>query len=202
MEERQSMEKTRRPPLVVRGARVVLRKVGYARADIAEFMCNMVGSIPSHTIRLFLYRRAFGIKIGRDSSIHFRCRFYRPSGVSIGNNCVIGHCCFLDGRDGVVLGNNVNLAGETAIFTQEHDPQSSMFDAVGGPVTIGDYAFTGSRALILPGVSVGEGAGVAAGAVVTKDVPEYTIVGGVPARKIGERNRNLEYQLKYAKLLH
>lgn len=196
------MEQKRRPPLVVRGARVILRKIGYAGADVSEFFCNMVGSIPSHSIRLFLYRRVFRIRIGRDSSIHFRCRFYHPSGVSMGNNCVIGHCCFLDGREGLTLGSNVNLAGETAIYTQEHDPQSPVFGAVGGPVNIGDYAFTGSRALILPGVTVGKGAGVAAGAVVTKDVAEFTIVGGVPARVIGERTRDLEYQLKYAKLLH
>lgn len=169
---------------------------------MAEFFCSMTGSIPSHNVRLLLYRKVFGIKIGKHSNLHFGCRFYNPRGVVIGDNCVIGHCCFLDGREGLKIGNNVNIAGETAIYTQEHDPQSPDFGAVGGQVTLEDYTFTGSRALILPGVTIGKGAGVAAGAVVTKDVGEYEIVGGVPAKKIGERTRDLSYQPKYAKLLH
>ncbi len=66
---------------------------------------------------------------------------------------------------------------------------------------IGDYVFIGPRAIILPGVKIGRGAVVAAGAVVTKDVPEFSIVGGVPAKQIGERkNKNLTYRLGRARL--
>lgn len=196
------MHENTKPHIIVRGVRLVCRHIGYVTCDVVEFFCNLCGSIPSHRIRLFLYRRVFGIAIGKDSSLHFGCRFYNPRGVKIGDNCVIGHCCFLDGRMGLVIGNNVNLAGETAIYTLEHDPNSPTFEAVGGQVKLEDYVFTGSRALILPGVLIAKGAGIAAGAVVTKSVNEYDIVGGVPAKKIGERAKDLKYQLRYAKLLH
>lgn len=183
-------------------ANALRRRLAVYGVDVAEYFCGWVGRIRSHRVRLFLYRHLFGVRIGKHSSIHYGCQFYRPGGVSIGDNCVIGHCCFLDGRKGIEIHDNVSIAGETAIFTLQHDPQSSSFAAVGGPVVVEDYVFTGSRATILPNVTVGKGAGIAACAVVTKDVDEYTIVGGVPARKIGERNRDLSYQLRYAKLLH
>lgn len=192
----------KRAPLPVRAWRYFAWRLKSAGKDLCEAFCAGVGRVPSHKLRVFLYRSCFGIKIGKQSSIHFGCRFYNPSGVEIGDNCVIGHCCLLDGREGLNIGSNVNIAGETLIFTQEHDPQCSQFGAVGGPVVIKDYVFTGSRTIILPGVTVGKGAGIAAGAVVTKDVEEYAIVGGVPARKIGERTRDLQYNLNYAKLFH
>ena len=67
-----------------------------------------------------------------------------------------------------------------------HDP---LFPEVLAPVTVCDYAWVGSRAMILPGVTVGEGAVVAAGAVVTRDVAPYSVVAGVPARPVGTRSR-------------
>jgi maltose O-acetyltransferase len=64
-------------------------------------------------------------------------------------------------------------------------------------VVIGDHAWIGYRALVLPGVTIGEGGVVAAGAVVTKDVPPYAIVAGNPARVVGQRTRDLTYELDY-----
>ncbi len=64
-------------------------------------------------------------------------------------------------------------------------------------MVIGDRAYVATRATILPGTVIGEGAVVAAGAVVTKDVPAFAIVGGVPAKVIGERTQNLDYSLDY-----
>jgi acetyltransferase-like isoleucine patch superfamily enzyme len=81
----------------------------------------------------------------------------------------------------------------------EHDPQSGTYTTQGGPVVIEDYAWVSCRVVILPGVTIGRGAVVAAGSVVTKDVAPYTIVGGVPAKKIGDRNRDLTYTLDYHK---
>ncbi len=192
----------KRPNKIVRGLRYFKWKLHYIGRDFMDAWCASTGRIPSHILRKFLYRRVFGIRIGRQSNIHFGCRFYNPRGVTIGDNCVIGHMCFLDGRDGLTIGNNVNIAGETAIYTQEHDPNASDFGAIGAPVVFGDYSFTGSRALVLPGVTIGKGAAVAAGAVVTKDVGEFEIVGGVPAKKIAERSRDLSYNLDFAKLFH
>jgi acetyltransferase-like isoleucine patch superfamily enzyme len=94
-----------------------------------------------------------------------------------------------------VIGRNVNLSSEVLIRTAQHDYQSPDFKTVFHPVKIEDYVWLGPRCIILPGVTVGEGAVVAAGAVVTKDVEPYTLVGGVPAKKIGERPKNLQYTL-------
>lgn len=188
--------------MLERAISALRRRLAYLGYCLSEYLCGCTGRIRSHSIRLLLYRHAFGMKIGRHSSIHAGCEFYKPSGVTIGDNCVVGHRCFLDGRKGITIGNNVNIAGETAVYTLQHDPRSPSFAAVGGPVVIQDYVFTGSRALILPGVHVGKGAGIAAGAIVTKDVEEYVIVGGAPARKIGDRERDLVYTLHCAKLLH
>ena len=189
-----------RPPKPIRVLRHFGAKLGCVGSDFMEYLFLLAGRIPSHMIRLFLYRRVFGVRIGRDSSVHAGCRFYSPRGVSIGSNCIIGYGCFLDGREGLHIHDNVSIAGEVAIYTQEHDPDSPDFACQGGPVVFEKYAFTGSRALVLPGVTVGEGAGIAAGAVVTKDVAPYTIVGGVPAKYIRDRSRDLKYNLKYSRL--
>ena len=161
------------------------------------YFAFLVGQIPSHFFRLCVYRYLLGVKIGRASSVHWHTRFYAPHGVSIGNHSIIGNDVFLDGRFGIIIGDNVNIGGETAIFTAEHDPNDPDFAMVGSHVTIEDYVYIGSRSTILPGVHLAKAAVVAAGAVVTKDVPEYTIVGGVPARKIGERRRDLRYKLNF-----
>jgi maltose O-acetyltransferase len=172
----------------------------WAAAQLRGFVLYfafLVGQVPWHAFRLFVYRHLLGVKIGRHSSVHWRTRFYAPHGITIGNHSILGNDVFLDGRFGLTIGDNVNIGGETAIFTAEHDPNDPDFAMVGAPVVIHDYVYVGSRSTILPGVRLDRGAVVAAGAVVTKDVPEYTIVGGVPAHKIGERRRDLRYQLNY-----
>lgn len=162
------------------------------------FSVALVGYIPSHILRRAIYRVVFGIRIGRQSSIHWKARFRKPSKLVIGNNCVIGEFVMIDARSGVVIGNNVNIAGEVVIYTKEHDPDSPTFEVKGGPVTIDDYAYIGARVVILPDVHIGQGAVVATGAVVTKDVAPYHIVGGVPARFIKERNHDLRYKLNFS----
>ena len=192
--------------------------------DFWVYLATLLGYIPSHTIRLFFYRHFFRIKIGLDSSIHWRAEFNLPSGVSIGHNTIIGNDAFLDGRMkrqtnggktslGVYLkeffaptkrplaiGNNVSIAGEVRIYTMEHDIDDPMFGAVGAPVVIEDYVVIGSRVTILPGVTIGKGAVVASGAVVTKDVAPYSVVGGVPAKYIKDRTKDLRYTLKFFRL--
>lgn len=157
-----------------------------------------LGHVPSHRLRDFFYRRA-GVTLPRSSSIHWRAEFYHPGGVVIGENCIVGDTCFLDGRDGITLGRNVNIGSRVSIYTRQHAVDSPTFAEVGGPVVVGDYAWIASHAIVLPGVTIGEGAVVAAGAVVTKDVAPYTLVGGNPARFIRNRERGLTYQLRYAK---
>ena len=162
------------------------------------FLVALVGYVPSHILRNIAYRFLFRMRIGRQSSIHWRARFRKPSGLVIGNNCIVGEFAMIDARSGVEIRNNVNIAGEVAIFTKEHDPDSPTFDVKGGAVIIDDYVYIGSRVVILPGVHIGYGAVVATGAVVTRDVAPYHIVGGVPAKFIKERNHDLHYTLDFA----
>jgi acetyltransferase-like isoleucine patch superfamily enzyme len=157
----------------------------------------LVGRVPNHRFRLTCYRKVFGIKIGSNTSWHWRSRFFAPAGIIVGKDSIVGNDCFLDGRRGVRVGNSVNIGGNVQIFTLEHDPDSRTFGTKGGPVVIEDFSYIATNAIILPGVTVGRGAVVAAGAVVTKDVEPYAIVGGVPARRIGERRRDLDYKLRF-----
>lgn len=161
------------------------------------FAAFLVGRVPFHRLRLISYRKIFRMKIGTGSSIHWRAVFFAPEGVRVGNNTIIGNDCFLDGRRVLTIGNNVNIGGHVQIFTLEHDPQSPTFGVQGGPVIVEDYVYVASRATVLPGVTLGRGSVVAAGAVVTKDVEPFKIVGGVPAREIGDRQQGIDYTLNF-----
>jgi acetyltransferase-like isoleucine patch superfamily enzyme len=101
----------------------------------------------------------------------------------------------LDARSGLTIGENVNLSNEVMIWSLHHDYNDPDFAAIGAPVIIEDYAWLCSRCIILPGVTIGKGAVVAAGAVVSRNVLPYTVVGGIPAKVIASRSSNLTYQL-------
>jgi len=105
----------------------------------------------------------------------------------------------LDGRKYPIrIGCDVSIGPEATLITLEHDPQSASFADRGGNVSIGDRAWICYRAIILPGVTIGEGAVVAAGAIVTKDVDPYTIVAGSPAKPVGTRTKDLRYRCEFA----
>ncbi len=153
-----------------------------------------------HTARQLVFRLA-GVKIGRGSAIHMGARFFEPKGIRIGDDTIIGFRSFLDGRAPLTIGNHVDLASEVMIYNAEHNLESRQFEARQEPVNIGDYVFVGPRVIILPGVTIGRGAVIAAGAVVTKDVNDFAIVGGVPAKEIGQRPvKDLNYKLGRARL--
>lgn len=168
--------------------------------DVELMLLRWAGHIPIHSVRRFFYRLA-GVKIGRASAIHMWCNFFNPAGVEIGEDTIIGDHAFLDGRAPLKIGNNVDIASYVMIYNSEHDVNSDDFHATYGPVTIGSHVFIGPGVIIQPGVTIGKGAVVAAGAVVVHDVGEFTMVGGVPAVKIGERkNKDLHYKLGRARL--
>lgn len=168
--------------------------------DFKLMILRGVGNIPSHLVRLFVYR-LFGIKIGKDSRIHMWVNFFNPKNIEIGEGTIIGDRAFLDGRARLVIGNHVDIASQVLIYNSQHEINSEDFHAIEKEVVIEDYVFIGPRVIILPGVKIGKGAVVGAGAVVAKDVPPFTIVGGVPAQKIGERkNKNPHYRLGRARL--
>lgn len=107
--------------------------------------------------------------------------------LSTGRNCLVSWGCYLDLQEKITIGDRVGLSPQISIITSSHAVGSS-YNRVGDlqalPVVIKDGVWIGVRCTILPGVTIHEGAVVAAGAVVTKDVPANTIVGGVPAKVI------------------
>ena len=168
--------------------------------DLELLLLTWTGLVPLHSFRLLIYKSA-GINIGKGSKIHIGARFFYPENIVIGKGTIIGDNVFLDGRAKLIIGDHVDIASQVMILNSEHDINSADFHPIEGPVEIGDYVFIGPRAIILPGVRLGKGAIIAAGAVVTKNVEDYRIVGGVPAEVIGERKaKDLNYKLGRARL--
>lgn len=181
----------------------VINKILYRLASILlefeVFVLHLVGNVPSHHVRRFFYRLG-GVKIGKGSALHMGIRFYNPQNIEIEKDSIIGEGTVLDGRGKLTIGNHVDIATEVMIYNAEHDVNAEHFAAIESvavdSVIIEDYVFIGARAIILPGVTIRRGAVVGAGAVVTKDVEEFTIVGGAPAKLIGERkDKNPHYKL-------
>src|ERR1035437_1081697 len=170
--------------------------------DLRLYFCNyIVSHIPSRCLRMAFYRRVMGFNLGARTSIFLNCRFDCARGLAIGTPSVINQGCRLDSRGGLTIGNNVFISEEVCILTADHDPKSPDFKGRPRPVVIEDYVFIGTRAMILPGVTVHRGAIVAAGAVVSRDVQALDIVGGIPARSIGTRNPVLSYTTEYTRFL-
>lgn len=155
-----------------------------------------IGEIPSHHIRNFIYRYIFHVHLSENAVIYYGAEIRDHSKLYIGKGSIIGDKAILDARNGIEIGENVNFSSQVNIWTEQHDHRDSMFRCNSDDsfrVKIGNRAWIGPNVIILHSVTIGEGAVVAAGAVVTNDVAPFTIVGGVPAKKIGERNNNLTY---------
>lgn len=121
--------------------------------------------------------------------------------ISLGNNVRIGERSRLSAVGGITIGNNVSLGPEVLIWSSNHNyysPESLPFDRNSKlkPVKIEDNVWIGARACIAPGVTIGEGAVIAMGAVVTKDVPPCAVVGGNPAKVLKYRDIEKYNQLK------
>jgi len=156
-----------------------------------------LGRFPSRTLRK-CYLRAWLGNFGAGTGVQMGCRFLHGRKVHLGQRNVINFGCMFDGRKfHIRTGHDVSIGPNATILTLGHDPQSPDMADRGGDVVIGNRVWIGYGALILPGLKIGDGAVVGAGAVVTKDVEAFAIVAGNPARKIGERNRELGYELRF-----
>lgn len=144
-----------------------------------------------------LFLLCFGIKIPISSSIHRGCKFFHIGKFSIGKNSVINFGCYLDNRRGILIGSNTAIAHNTKIYTLGHNIHSPKFETKGAPVTIGDNCFIFSNVMIMPGVTIEDGAVILPGSIVTKNVPAYSVYGGVPAKYIRDRNKKIDYKLNY-----
>ena len=157
-----------------------------------------VGLIPSHHIRDFIYKYIFKVKIGKKSVIYYGAEIRNHSKLIIGNGSIIGDKAILDARNGIEIGDNVNFSTRVQIWTEQHDHKDSNFACTSDQsykVVVHNRAWIGPDVIILHSVEIGEGSVIAAGAVLTKNVPPFEIWAGIPAKKIGERNKNLSYNL-------
>lgn len=154
---------------------------------------DIIAYIPCWRLRKMSYKLK-GMKIGTHTTINLHTMTKDIGKISIGNFSHINRGVILDGRGGLIIGNNVSISFNSVIMTGGHDPNSVCFQGRFLPIIIEDYVWVGVNATILQGVKIGEGAVVAAGAVVTKNVAPYTFVGGVPAKEIGKRRRDLCYK--------
>lgn len=154
-----------------------------------------IGYIPSMRIRLFFYKKLLCSNIKPKAIIYYGAELRAPENLSIGKGSIIGDKAILDSRFGIEIGDNVNLSTGVWIWTAQHDYNSPNFACDGkcGKVKIGNRAWIGPQTMIMPGVTIGEGAVIAGGAIVTKDVDPFTLVAGIPAKKIGERTHLLNY---------
>lgn len=165
---------------------------GYVRYSL-----RIIGSIPSHRFRNFIYKQCFLMNLGKNAVIYGGAEIRAPWNITIGDNTIIGDEAKLDGRNSIIIGNNVNFSTGVWIWTDQHNVNSETFDSLDpalGKVIIEDRVWLGPRTMILPGKIIQEGAVVAGGAVVTKNLESFTIYAGIPAKKIGARNKNLKYE--------
>jgi len=163
-----------------------------------DYLCNyVINRIPFHTLRMSAYR-ALGVRIGTESTLLMSTEMQHCMDLTIGRNTIINPHCLLDGRGGLLIGDNVNISSHVLLVAGKHDIQNGEeFAGFAEQIIVEDYAWICTRATILAGVTIGRGAVVAAGAVVTRSVAPHSVVAGVPARKIGERNPDLKYRLHY-----
>lgn len=138
-----------------------------------------------------LILRMVGFNIGR-GTLFFGTPILTGTGniykrLTIGRDTLVSWGCYLDLQGTITIGDRVGLSPQISVITSSHSvgsPSNRVGELQALPVVIKDGAWIGVRCTILPGVTIHEGAVVAAGAVVTKDVPPNTIVGGVPAKVI------------------
>jgi maltose O-acetyltransferase len=136
-----------------------------------------------------------GMKIDLTAHIMRNCYFTSIKNLSVGKRSIIGHNCVLDAKGGINIGKDVNISSYSKIFTAKHLVNDVNFKGAHNPVTIDNRVWIASNVIILQGIKIGEGAVIAAGSVVTKSIEPFVIAGGVPAKKIGSRNSNIDYKL-------
>ncbi len=151
--------------------------------------------VPANDLRVGLLR-TMGADLGPNVFLFGGSEFIEPWHLRIEGNCHVGRHCQIDARGGITLGRNVVIAGHSLLITADHDIQSPGFEGRLGPIKLGDRVWIASRAVVTRGVTIGEGAVVAAGSVVNRDVEPWTVVGGVPAKPVGRRDANQSYAIE------
>lgn len=175
----------------------ILRYILRQAKHILTFLFNYIYKItPTFTLKNLLLN-AFGIQIGKYSYIHPKTVIYTINNLKIGDYSVINPDSILDNRSPITIGHNVSISHGVRIYTNGHDIFSPFADMVGKEVIIEDYVIIFANVMIMPGITIGRGAVIYPGSIVTKNVAPLTIVGGNPAVKIKMRDDFLLYNNDY-----
>lgn len=177
--------------------KIYIKLINYLKG-LCHINLLLISVLPSFRVRHFLYTHVFRMKIGNNSKIRGFVEIIAPWNIEIGENSLIGQGCKLDGRNGLYIGNHVNISDGVAIWTEQHDINDANFacNDKGGKVIVEDLVWLCFRSIILPNIKIEEGAVVATGAIVTKNIEKFSLYTGIPAKKIKSRNKNLKYLLK------
>lgn len=168
---------------------------------VVLFGNSVVNKLPSRHLRKWFYQ-LLGAKLGKGTFLCRRAEVLLPMGLSMADRVSVGWFAELDARGGISIGYDTNISSHVKLITGSHDVDDPEYTADFRPITVGHHCWLGTGAMVLQGVNIGDGAVVAAGSVVTKDIPPYEIWGGVPARFIRKRPENMEYQIGKVPLLH
>lgn len=184
-------------------SRTLMGRACFIARNLGMYICNhWIAHVPSHTLRNLFYRSVMRYEIGVGSHINMNVMFDSAGPLRIGARSLINSNCHVDTRGGITIGDNVSISTGVTLLTADHDPQDPLFSTRLAPIRVGDHAFIGTGAMVLKGVTIGEGAFVAARSVVVGNVTPYTIVAGNPARKLGDRERHLSYDVSYWSPFH
>lgn len=166
----------------------MLKKILTVLFHFAKFLPGSARQSLGCRVRVALLRR-LAASCGRDINVLANADIGSAHNLAIGDNSAIGLGCYLSCLERVTIGSRVLMGPGVMIYTSNHvwNPAERTYFRQGetlAPVSIGDDAWIGARAIILPGVVIGKGCTVAAGAVVTRSTPDYSTVAGVPAVQI------------------
>jgi acetyltransferase-like isoleucine patch superfamily enzyme len=161
---------------------------------VVKYVTNhIVSRIPSYTVRYAWYRHVLGWTIGPRASIlmgqyiDFGKLRGRGKPVIIGAGAIINRGCFLQTFGGLAIGENASISTGVSLVTGTHDMSAVDFAEVRKPIVIGHHVWIGTNAVVLGGVTVGEGAIICAGSVIRTPVRAGAVVDGVPGKVVGRR---------------
>ncbi|MDR0837613.1 MAG: hypothetical protein LBM94_05350 [Propionibacteriaceae bacterium] len=171
--------------------RSVVRRVG-ASAEIVSI--HIASYVPVQAFRI-LVLRLWGARIGRGVAISHGLTVRGARALVIEDDVYIAESVVLDARGGLSIGASTSINAGAQLWSAQHDWQDADFAYVKSTTSVGHHCWICSRAVVLPGVSVGNGTVVGAGAVVSTSLPEWHLAVGVPAAAIRERPKGLQYRL-------
>lgn len=164
--------------------------------QLFQLFTDAVMHIPLAFLRN-VYGRMVLKSMGAGSQLARHVHLISPHKITIGKNSFINRNVTLDGRRGIVIGDNTDIGEFVSVWSLQHNYNDSNHATVGGATIIEDHCWIAPHSIILPSRVIKRGTVVATGAIVTKDFPENSVVGGIPARFIAHRDNDLQYELKY-----